>query len=333
MTGEITLTGQVLQIGGVRDKVLAAQRAGLKTVILPQENEADLVELPEETREEMTFVLADTIDEVLDAALDGARPPRRAAAQPAPSRPGRASGRLAEREAGGELRAGSGLAVRLAPAADELVLRLPRRTNVIRSTSVAVRDLGTSRDLPAGDHRPSPRADACLQLRRERRRQRDRAPSTTCGKSARRVRPHAAASTTTETSVVRRPAARTPRSPRTVCLPARGRAEDEAVPLTACARSQSSRRSTASSAAPRGSEDRRTRRRETRSPFALVRGDSTRRRMRRPKGRGTCRKTTEKVAAMAGTAKPYVERALHDEELREHVEAGLRRRQGRSTTS
>src|SRR4029078_7332829 len=57
MTGEITLTGQVLQIGGVRDKVLAAQRAGLKTVILPQENEADLSELPEETREEMTVVL------------------------------------------------------------------------------------------------------------------------------------------------------------------------------------------------------------------------------------------------------------------------------------
>ncbi|HWQ01201.1 MAG TPA: endopeptidase La, partial [Gaiellaceae bacterium] len=54
MTGEITLTGQVLQIGGVREKVLAAQRAGLRTVILPRENEADLSELPEETREEIT---------------------------------------------------------------------------------------------------------------------------------------------------------------------------------------------------------------------------------------------------------------------------------------
>src|SRR5262249_18265623 len=71
MTGEITLTGQVLQIGGVRDKVLAAQRAGLKKVILPHENEADLSELPEEARNEIDFVLADTADQVLESALDG----------------------------------------------------------------------------------------------------------------------------------------------------------------------------------------------------------------------------------------------------------------------
>src|SRR5207248_5136092 len=71
MTGEVTLTGQVLQIGGVREKVLAAQRAGLKKVILPQENEADLAELPEETRKELEFVLADHVEEVLEAALDG----------------------------------------------------------------------------------------------------------------------------------------------------------------------------------------------------------------------------------------------------------------------
>jgi ATP-dependent Lon protease len=86
MTGEITLTGQVLQIGGVREKVLAAQRAGLKTVILPQENEADLGELPEETREEITFVLAETADEVLDTALGNgasARPRPAAEAQAA----------------------------------------------------------------------------------------------------------------------------------------------------------------------------------------------------------------------------------------------------------
>jgi len=79
MTGEVTLTGQVLQIGGVREKVLAAQRAGLKTVILPLENEADLTELPPETRQELEFVLADTVEQVLEAALNGnaaARRPR-----------------------------------------------------------------------------------------------------------------------------------------------------------------------------------------------------------------------------------------------------------------
>jgi ATP-dependent Lon protease len=84
MTGEITLTGQVLQIGGVRDKVLAAQRAGVHRVILPRENEPDLVELPPQAREELQFVLADTIEEVLGAAFDGAngiavpKPKRRA---------------------------------------------------------------------------------------------------------------------------------------------------------------------------------------------------------------------------------------------------------------
>jgi ATP-dependent Lon protease len=69
MTGEITLTGQVLPIGGVRDKVLAAQRAGLGRVILPRENEPDLEELPPETREALRFVLVDSIDEVFDAAF------------------------------------------------------------------------------------------------------------------------------------------------------------------------------------------------------------------------------------------------------------------------
>jgi ATP-dependent Lon protease len=71
MTGEITLTGQVLPIGGVREKALAAQRAGLKRVILPRENEPDLVELPTETKRELEFVLVDSIDEVFAAAFDG----------------------------------------------------------------------------------------------------------------------------------------------------------------------------------------------------------------------------------------------------------------------
>jgi ATP-dependent Lon protease len=78
MTGEITLTGQVLPIGGIREKALAAQRAGLKRVILPRENEPDLEELPAETKRELEFVLVDSIDQVFDAAFDG-KPARRAA--------------------------------------------------------------------------------------------------------------------------------------------------------------------------------------------------------------------------------------------------------------
>jgi ATP-dependent Lon protease len=72
MTGEITLTGQVLPIGGVKEKALAAERAGISTVILPKENDADLDDLPDDVRESMRFVLADTIDDVLEAAFPGA---------------------------------------------------------------------------------------------------------------------------------------------------------------------------------------------------------------------------------------------------------------------
>jgi ATP-dependent Lon protease len=71
MTGEITLTGQVLPIGGIREKSLAAQRAGLKRIIVPRDNEPDLAELPPETKKELEFVLVDTIDEVFEAAFDG----------------------------------------------------------------------------------------------------------------------------------------------------------------------------------------------------------------------------------------------------------------------
>jgi ATP-dependent Lon protease len=72
MTGEITLTGHVLPIGGLREKVLAAQRAGLKRVILPSENEPELEELPDETRRELDFVLVDSVEQVFDVAFDGA---------------------------------------------------------------------------------------------------------------------------------------------------------------------------------------------------------------------------------------------------------------------
>jgi ATP-dependent Lon protease len=72
MTGEITLTGQVLPVGGVREKVLAAQRAGITTVVLPKENEGDLEDLPAEVRKKLKFVLADSVDEVIEAAFPGA---------------------------------------------------------------------------------------------------------------------------------------------------------------------------------------------------------------------------------------------------------------------
>ncbi len=69
MTGEITLTGLVLPIGGIKEKALAARRAGIKTIILPKRNEADLEELPEELKKDMNFVFAETVNEVLKAAM------------------------------------------------------------------------------------------------------------------------------------------------------------------------------------------------------------------------------------------------------------------------
>ncbi|HKG43227.1 MAG TPA: endopeptidase La [Gaiellaceae bacterium] len=69
MTGEITLTGQVLPIGGLREKVLAAQRYGLKRIVVPRDNEPDLEELPPEARQELEFVLADSIEDVFAIAF------------------------------------------------------------------------------------------------------------------------------------------------------------------------------------------------------------------------------------------------------------------------
>ncbi|KAM7040301.1 lon protease homolog 2, peroxisomal [Acridotheres tristis] len=71
MTGEITLRGLVLPVGGIKDKVLAAHRAGLKRVIIPQRNEKDLEEIAAHVRQDLTFVLAACLDEVLNAAFDG----------------------------------------------------------------------------------------------------------------------------------------------------------------------------------------------------------------------------------------------------------------------
>jgi ATP-dependent Lon protease len=72
MTGEISLRGRILPVGGIKSKVLAAARAGVQTVLLPRRNEKDLVEIPEEIREKLELRLVETIDEVLEAALEPA---------------------------------------------------------------------------------------------------------------------------------------------------------------------------------------------------------------------------------------------------------------------
>jgi ATP-dependent Lon protease len=87
MTGEITLRGRVLPIGGLKEKALAAHRAGIKRVIAPERNAADLDEVPDEVKREVEFVFVSHIDEVIDAALEGAPPTWRgpAAAEVSPA--------------------------------------------------------------------------------------------------------------------------------------------------------------------------------------------------------------------------------------------------------
>ena len=87
MTGEITLRGRVLPVGGVREKVLAAHRAGIRTVIMPHRNLKDLVEIPKRAREEMKIIPVEHMDQVLEVALLPAekklRTPRARRTQPA----------------------------------------------------------------------------------------------------------------------------------------------------------------------------------------------------------------------------------------------------------
>jgi len=77
MTGEITLRGRILPIGGVREKVLAAHRAGLKTVVIPQRNKKDLIDIPKRARNEVRIVTVERMEEVLDVALiEKKKPPK-----------------------------------------------------------------------------------------------------------------------------------------------------------------------------------------------------------------------------------------------------------------
>jgi ATP-dependent Lon protease len=69
MTGEITLRGRVLPIGGLKEKVLGAHRAGIKVIVLPKENEADIEDIPEEVRSQLSFHPVETLEEVLKIAL------------------------------------------------------------------------------------------------------------------------------------------------------------------------------------------------------------------------------------------------------------------------
>jgi len=83
MTGEITLRGQVLRIGGIKEKILAAHRMGLRTIILPRRNEQDTDDVPDEIKKEMELIYVDTVDEVIEAALVPAKKQGKATASKA----------------------------------------------------------------------------------------------------------------------------------------------------------------------------------------------------------------------------------------------------------
>jgi len=69
MTGELTLRGRILQVGGLKEKIYAARRAGLKKIIIPKKNEKDLAEIPSKVKKELKIVCAEHIDQVIKLAL------------------------------------------------------------------------------------------------------------------------------------------------------------------------------------------------------------------------------------------------------------------------
>jgi ATP-dependent Lon protease len=77
MTGEITLRGRVLPVGGLKEKMLAAHRAGLKTIVIPQRNKKDLTEIPQRVKRGMEIVLVEGMDDVLTTAMLPPAPRRR----------------------------------------------------------------------------------------------------------------------------------------------------------------------------------------------------------------------------------------------------------------
>ena len=151
MTGEVTLTGRVLPVGGVREKVLAARRAGIKSVLIPRHNEKDLVELPAEVKADLTFHLVDTLDDVVPRLFErfrrppspGAGPPRRRrpACRPIAGRASRPGVAMAE----GSRRARGDREYAISEAG---VLALRSRTRVSASSSpVRTSDLARDRDF------------------------------------------------------------------------------------------------------------------------------------------------------------------------------------------
>jgi ATP-dependent Lon protease len=107
MTGEITLRGKVLPIGGLKEKVLAAHRAGISTFVLPGKNKKDLDEIPQKVRRELEIIAADSLDQVLEVALRPAPNMTDPKPETAPDTPPRAKAPVPRRE--GTRRIGSGV--------------------------------------------------------------------------------------------------------------------------------------------------------------------------------------------------------------------------------